>query len=94
TPKGNPEPLATPEDYPARAQREERTGTAGIRVAVGPDGRITGCDITASSGHGDLDAETCKLVTRRGRFDPALDRDGNPTSGSWTTRIRWEIPKD
>ncbi|MBA4748473.1 MAG: energy transducer TonB, partial [Sphingopyxis sp.] len=78
----------------ARAQREEREGTTGFRVAIGPDGRVTGCDITSSSGHADLDQETCKLVTRRARFDPALDRDGNPTTGSYSNRVRWQIPKE
>ncbi|MBX9925607.1 MAG: energy transducer TonB, partial [Hyphomicrobiaceae bacterium] len=93
-PKGNPGRWATNDDYPARAQREEREGTAGFRVTIGPDGRVTGCDITASSGHADLDQETCKLVTRRARFDPALDRDGNPTTGSYSNRVRWQIPKE
>jgi len=92
--KGNPGRWATNDDYPARAQREEREGTAGFRVSVGPDGRVTGCDITSSSGHPDLDQETCKLVTRRARFDPAVDRDGNPTTGSYANRVRWQIPKE
>ena len=93
-PKGNPARWATNDDYPARAQREEREGTTGFRVAVGPDGRVTGCDVTSSSGHPDLDAETCKLVTRRARFDPAQDRGGNPMAGSYANRVRWQIPKD
>jgi protein TonB len=73
--------------------REEREGTAGFRVTYGADGRITSCDITASSGHADLDAETCKLITRRGRFNPGKDRSGNPVGGSYSNRIRWQIPR-
>ena len=93
TPKGNPGRWATNDDYPARAMREEREGTTGFRVTYGVDGRITSCDVTSSSGHADLDAETCKLIQRRGRFNPGKDRAGNPVGGSYSNRIRWQIPR-
>src|SRR3546814_9968219 len=78
------------DDYPARAMREGREGTTGFRVTVNAEGRVASCDITSSSGHPDLDAETCKLITRRGRFTPSKDREGNPTTGSYSNRIRWQ----
>ncbi len=93
-PKGNPGSWATTNDYPSRALREEREGTSGFRVAVGPDGRVTDCQITSSSGHGDLDAAACENIRRRARFTPAMDGDGNPTTGSYSNRVRWVIPKD
>ncbi|WP_088311253.1 energy transducer TonB [Novosphingobium sp. B 225] len=93
-PKGNPANWATTNDYPSRALREEREGTTGFRVTVGPDGRVTSCDVTSSSGSSDLDEATCSNVTRRARFTPAMDGEGNPTSGSYSNRIRWVIPKD
>lgn len=93
TPRGNPGRWATNDDYPARAMRDGREGTTGFRVTYGADGRITSCDITSSSGHDDLDAETCKLITRRGRFNAGKDRDGNPTGGTYSNRIRWQIPQ-
>ena len=93
-PKGNPGNWATTNDYPTRALREEREGTTSFRVTVGPDGRVTSCEITGSSGSDDLDAATCSNVTRRARFNPATDGDGNPTSGSYSNRVRWVIPKD
>ena len=94
TPKGNPGNWATTNDYPTRALREEREGTTSFRVTVGPDGRVTGCEITGSSGSDDLDNATCSNVTRRARFNPATDGDGNPTTGSYSNRVRWVIPKD
>ncbi len=94
TPKGNPANWATTNDYPSRALREEREGTTGFRVTVGPDGRVTSCDVTSSSGSSDLDDATCANVTRRARFTPAMDGEGNPTTGSYSNRIRWVIPKD
>ena len=94
TPKGNPANWATTNDYPTRALREEREGTTGFRVTVGPDGRVTGCSVTSSSGSPDLDDATCQNVTRRARFNPATDGEGQPTSGSYSNRVRWVIPKD
>lgn len=94
SPKGNPGNWATTNDYPARALREEREGTTGFRVTVGPDGRVTDCQITSSSGHSDLDQATCDNVRRRARFAPATDGEGNPTTGSYQNRVRWVIPKD
>ena len=93
TPKGNPGNWATTNDYPSRALREEREGTTGFRVSVGPDGRVTDCQITSSSGHADLDQATCDNVRRRARFTPAVE-NGQPTSGSYSNRVRWVIPKD
>jgi protein TonB len=94
TPKGNPGNWATTNDYPSRALREEREGTTGFRVTIGTDGRVTDCQITSSSGHADLDAATCENVRRRARFNPAKDGEGNPTTGTYSNRIRWVIPKD
>lgn len=93
-PKNNPGAWATTTDYPSRALNQGREGTTGFRVSVGPDGKVTDCQITSSSGHGDLDAATCANVKRRARFEPALDNAGNPTSGSYGNRVTWRIPKE
>ena len=93
SPRGNPGSWATTNDYPARALREERAGTTRFRVTIGPDGRVTDCQITGSSGHADLDEATCKNVSRRARFKPALDSAGNAISDTYSNAVRWEIPK-
>ena len=93
-PKGNPGNWATTNDYPTRALREEREGVTGFRVTVGTDGRATGCDVTSSSGSADLDQATCSNVMRRARFTPATDGEGNPTTGSYSSRVRWVVPKE
>lgn len=93
-PNGNPGSWVTTNDYPTAALREERSGTTSFRVVVGSDGRVTECTISGSSGSPDLDQATCSNVTRRARFSPATDADGNPTIGSYSNRIRWAIPTD
>lgn len=93
TPRGNPGSWANTNDYPSRALREEREGVTRFNVSIGADGRVTSCQITGSSGHSDLDDTTCKLIQRRARFNPATDGEGQATSGSWSSAVRWEIPK-
>jgi periplasmic protein TonB len=94
SPKGNPGNWATTNDYPTRALREERAGVTGFRVTVSAEGRVTSCDITSSSGSPDLDEATCSNVSRRARFNPATDGEGQPTTGAYNGRVRWVIPED
>jgi len=93
-PKGNPGNWATSNDYPSRALREEREGSTGFRVTVGTDGKVAECSVTRSSGSPDLDQATCENIRRRARFTPATDGEGNPTTGSYSSTIRWVIPKE
>ena len=79
------------ENYPSRALREETEGTVGVRVTVGPDGRVTACSVTASSGSSILDDAACKGMERYARFDPALNDAGNPVAASWSTRITYQL---
>lgn len=81
------------ENYPSRAQREEREGTVRVNLTIGSDGRVTACRVSSSSGHADLDEAACSGMMRYGRFDPALDDAGNPTTGSFSTSVRYEIPR-
>ena len=93
-PKGNPGNWATSNDYPSRALREEREGSTGFRVTVGTDGKVADCTVTRSSGSPDLDQATCDNIRRRARFTPATDGEGNPTTGAYSSTIRWVIPKE
>lgn len=92
-PRNSPGSWATPDDYPTKAMREDRAGTTRFSVTVDAEGKVTSCQVTGSSGHSDLDDATCKLVTRRARFKPATDGEGNPTTGSYSNAVRWQIPR-
>lgn len=90
-PRNNPGLWVNMLDYP-RSSHGYDEGTSGFRVTVGPDGLVTACDITMSSGSAMLDAATCSNITRRARFEPATDADGKPTIGSYANRVTWRIP--
>ena len=79
------------DNYPARALREEREGTVGVRVTVTAQGRAANCQVTASSGSPDLDTAACQGMERYAQFNPALDAGGNPTEGTYSTRITYRI---
>jgi protein TonB len=79
------------DNYPARAVRDEIEGRVGVRVTVGPNGRVAGCSVTSSSGESVLDQAACQDITRYARFNPALDDAGNPTTGSWGTTIVYTL---
>jgi protein TonB len=66
------------DDYPSSAVRSRAQGTVGLRFVVGPDGRISDCAVTRSSGSAVLDATTCRLLKRRLRYRPARDGSGRP----------------
>lgn len=81
------------DDYPARALREERGGTVGVRLRIDTKGSVADCIVIRSSGHADLDQETCRAMRRRGRFRPALDDRGNIVEGFYTPpQVIWRIP--
>ena len=83
--------LVSDSDYPASARRNEEQGTTGFRLTVGPDGRVTNCVVTSSSGSSALDQATCRIMQRRARFTPARNNLGQPTTDTVNSRIQWRI---
>jgi protein TonB len=92
-PRNNPGTWVTEADYRSSWINREMIGTARFRLEITPDGRVQNCTITGSSGHAELDAATCQLVTRRARFEAAKDETGARTGGSYASSVRWELPE-
>ena len=79
------------ENYPPRAVRDEIEGRVSVRVTVGPNGRVSDCSVTSSSGSPVLDDAACSGMRSYARFNPAWDAAGNPTSGSYSTVIVYQL---
>lgn len=92
-PRGNPGNWVTNADYRPRWIRENLTGSARFTLAIDASGKVTGCTITRSTGHAELDAATCQLVTKRARFEAARDGNGKPVAGSYSNSVNWNIPE-
>jgi len=90
--KGDLRTLFSGDDYPASAQASGAEGTAQATLTIGPDGRVTGCNLTRSTGNGALDSATCNILRRRAKFVPARDSSGNATVDTVTTPpITWRL---
>jgi protein TonB len=79
------------DNYPSRALRDETEGRVGVRVTIGPNGRVTACSVSSSSGSSILDEAACDGMTRYARYNPALDAAGNPTTGAASTTIVYQL---
>ena len=82
----------TTDDYPRRDLMRENEGTVRYRLVVASNGRVETCEVTQGSGHSGLDAETCRLLQRRARFEPAKDGSGAQVVGTFTGAVTWQIP--
>ncbi len=92
--RGDLHALFSTDDYPNSALQAQQQGTTAVSYTVGTDGRISGCDVTSSSGSSALDQATCKILRSRAKFTPAKNNLGQPTTDSGTVRIRWVVPAD
>ena len=79
-------------DYPSFALRNGEEGTVKMRLEVDPDGRVTDCRVTDSSGSAMLDQAACSGMTRYARYTPARDEQGNATRGAILQTIRYVLP--
>jgi hypothetical protein len=60
-------------------------------LTITPEGKIQDCRVEVSSRIPKLDAHSCKLLTRRAKFRPALDSARTPTYGVYRTQIDWWV---
>lgn len=93
-PVTNPGGWVTSDDYPLAALRDGQEGVTGFRLTIGPDGLPRRCEVTASSGRADLDDATCRLLMERARFKTHRDDKGVRIGGTYSSRVRWQIPDD
>lgn len=83
-----------PEDYPPSAFEARVTGTVGLRFVVTPNGRVSDCTVSRSSGSAALDSTTCRLITRRLRYRPARNAEGRPIAEVIRGQHEWVIGPD
>lgn len=76
-------------DYPASARAMGAQGTVEVRYTVRVDGRVSNCRILRSSGNGDIDQTTCRVIEERFRFKPAKDERGQPVQADLVEKHGW-----
>lgn len=65
--------------------------TVYTRTTIGDDGTAKGCSIELSSGDAKLDAYTCAIIIKRGRFAPAKWVDGSPAYSVLRFPVTWTV---
>ena len=58
------------------------------------DGSVTGCRAIRSSGHPPIDTAACRLIERRFRYRPALNRAGRPVRSVVEENHTWVLDED
>lgn len=80
------------DDYPALAVAAQEQGTVRFQLTIGSNGRVSACEVVASSGSAALDAATCRILHARARYTPARALDGTPIAGRDSGRVTWRLP--
>ena len=83
--------LFSPEDYPSDAYAARWSGTTHFLLLIDERGAVRDCTLIATSGMAVIDSRSCGIVTRKGKFAPAISTDGKPVKGSWSQRITWRL---
>ncbi len=91
-PAESPGGWINPEDYPKPALYNEMTGISAFRLFIDPTGKVSHCQITASSGFEVLDSATCERLIEHGKFTPAQDGKGRAVADTWNSRVLWQMP--
>lgn len=71
--------------YPRTGLHRSRNTRFPVVLLVGPDGRVARCRSPNALGDEDFEAVACAALTRFARFNPAVDGEGEPTYGFWST---------
>jgi len=88
----NPTEVVLPNDYPVLSRRNGDEGTTRFKIVTSGDGRIRDCSITLSSGHPELDAQTCTAFRQRAKF--RVSGAANEPNGlyAYSQTVRWIMP--
>ncbi|WP_426167876.1 energy transducer TonB [Sandarakinorhabdus sp. DWP1-3-1] len=78
-------------DYSDTARRAGMAGTVWYRLAVDSKGRVKGCTILQGTWSPRLDSVACDAASRRARFQPARDADGNAVDGSFDGPVNFTL---
>ena len=78
--------------YPHVALKRGEQGRVAFELGVGRDGSLTSCNVTQSSGHANLDAETCDFLIKYARLQPVRTTDGQAAEATQRGYINWQLP--
>jgi len=60
-----------------------QAGRIMVSIGVSATGKASYCSVVRSSENASFDALVCQAILKRARFDPALDKDGQPIPSAY-----------
>lgn len=76
-------------DYPDGALSQGHSGIVHFRVDVDTSGKVESCHVLSATKPSDFELATCRGITKRARFEPALDAKGQPVRSFHVNTVRW-----
>ena len=89
--KGGSQGWFSGDDYPTNMARGNFQGTVYYRLIVDENGKPKSCHVQRSTRPKEFDETVCRVVMRRGKFEPALDVDGRPVPSFWNQAITFRL---
>ena len=76
-------------DFPSAALAKGSSAIVQFRLTVDATGKVIGCAIPSATLGPEFAKATCSGISRRARFDPALDKDGKPVASYYVSTVKW-----
>ena len=83
--------LIDSDDYPRDALYGNQGGKVTFALLIDEKGKVADCSVIETSDVAVLDAQSCILLSKRARFEPALGPDGKPAKDALTAAIVWRM---
>lgn len=90
-PRTNPGKWIGTYDYPVEMSRQGKQALIQVRLMVDANGDVSSCHIQQSTRLKAFDDLTCKVLTKRAKFEPARDAAGKPVASFWNSTILYVI---
>ena len=75
--------------YPAREAGGGYQAALRLRLIIGTNGRVAECHVQTGIGLEAFSDSACLTLRQYGRFEPALDANGEPIRSYWTTSVSY-----
>lgn len=81
-----------PDDF-RRLPEIRGDGILTFSLLVNPKGEVEECSVLKSSGSRQLDGQTCRLLQKRARFDPATDANGFAIKATYSSQVEFNAAR-
>lgn len=78
-------------DYPESMLNTGSMAIVEFRLDITDTGEVSDCKVISATLPKEASQATCKLISRRAKFLPALDASGSPVKSYFLSTVRWVI---